>query len=419
MRRLAGLLLLLVLSTGAGIALVWLDAGRQAPSVDVTVLNDAAGRVEATWPNVAQTGLDQLDAEVSVVSASGELLTSTATDPLTNELDAARARAMAAPVVVGGQIVAMVYVASGVADAEAANLTRQATAATIAIIVVTGVAAAVLVRVQRRIIAPFDSLQGFATRVASGDLEAPLEMDRGNVFGAWSESFDLMRSELASARAQQAAAEQSKRELVAQISHDIRTPVAAISATTELLELGETDAARQARLDVIRAKTSQIENLVSDLFDAREAELAALAVNPRDLTSTEVTALLRGSDHAGRIGPFELPDCLVRADPVRLAQVFDNIVTNSYKYADTSIDVASRLAGDALEITIADHGPGVPADEVDAIFARGVRGSNVADRPGHGLGLFTAAYLTERMGGDISAANAASGFAVTITLGLA
>lgn len=419
MRRLAGLLLLLVLSTGAGIALVWLDAGRQAPSVDVTVLNDAAGRVEATWPNVAQTGLDQLDAEVSVVSASGELLTSTATDPLTNELDAARARAMAAPVVVGGQIVAMVYVASGVADAEAANLTRQATAATIAIIVVTGVAAAVLVRVQRRIIAPFDSLQGFATRVASGDLEAPLEMDRGNVFGAWSESFDLMRSELASARAQQAAAEQSKRELVAQISHDIRTPVAAISATTELLELGETDAARQTRLDVIRAKTSQIENLVSDLFGAREAELAALAVNPRDLTSTEVTALLRGSDHAGRIGPFELPDCLVRADPVRLAQVFDNIVTNSYKYADTSIDVASRLAGDALEITIADHGPGVPADEVDAIFARGVRGSNVADRPGHGLGLFTAAYLTERMGGDISAANAASGFAVTITLGLA
>ena len=61
----------------------------------------------------------------------------------------------------------------------------------------------------------------------------------------------------------------------------------------------------------------------------------------------------------------------------------------------------------------------MPVDEVDAIFARGVRGSNVADRPGHGLGLFTAAYLTERMGGDISAANTASGFAVTITLGLA
>ncbi len=419
MRRLVGLLVLLVVAATAGIVAVWVSAERQAPTVDVTVLNDAAGRVAAAWPDLAGAELAEVPAEVSVVSASGELLASTATEPLTDELAAARARALAAPVRVDGEIVAMVYVASGVAQAEQANLARQARAATIVIVLVTLAAAAQQVWAYRRIVAPFEALQGFATRVASGDLAAPLAMDRGNVFGAWSESFDLMRSELAAAREREAAIEQSKRDLTAQISHDIRTPVAAIAATTEVLRLHETDPADQARLDVITAKTGQIEKLVADLFDAREAELAALRVVPQDLAPTEVAALLQASDHAGRLRLAGLPDCLVRADPHRLAQVFDNVVSNSYKYAGTPIEANGRLLGSALELTIADQGPGVPPTEVDAIFARGVRGSNVGDQPGHGLGLFTAAYLMERMGGDIAASNTEGGFEVVISLPLA
>lgn len=419
MRRLVGLLLLLALIGGAGIAAVWLLAGRQGPTVDVTTLNDAAERVAAAWPEVDAAGLEQVDAQVSVVSASGELLVSTADELLHDELAAARARALVAPVNVDGEIVAMVYVASGVAQAEAANLARQATVASVVIALVTAVVATQQIWAYRRIIAPFQSLQSFATKVAAGDLDAPLAMDRGNVFGAWSESFDLMRIELATARAREAAIEQSKRELVAQISHDIRTPVAAIAATAEVLQLHTTDSADQARLDVITAKTDQINKLVADLFTAREAELAALQVVPQDLSSPELAVLLRASDHAGRLHVEAFPDCLVRVDPHRLAQVFDNIISNSYKYADTTIEASGRLVGDALEVTIADRGPGVPAAEVDAIFARGVRGSNVADQPGHGLGLFTAAYLTERMGGDISAANTDDGFAVVVTLPLA
>ena len=419
MRRVLGVVLPVVVVAVLGIVAIWSFSARDVRNDDVTRLNDATQRVAANWPDLDLAGLDEVGAEVSVVSASGQLLASTAVSPITDELSAARSRALAAPVVVDEQIVAMVYVTSGLAQAQAELRNQLAGAATVAIVLVVGFVVVHMIWVQWRIVAPFRALQGFATRVASGDLDAPLTMDRGNVFGAWTESFDLMRSELAAARERAAEVEQSKRDLVAQISHDIRTPVAAIAATTEVLRLHTTEPADLARLVVITAKTTQVEQLVADLFTARDAELAALQVTVQDLASTRVAELLRTSDHAGRLKSIELPDCLVSADPHRLSQVFDNIIANSYKYADTAIEVAARLAGDSLELTISDDGPGVPADEVAAIFARGVRGSNVGDQPGHGLGLFTAAYLMERMGGDISAANTSDGFAVSITMPLA
>lgn len=419
MRRVLGVLLPVVVVAVLGIVAIWSFSARDVRNDDVTRLNDATQRVAANWPDLDLAGLDEVGAEVSVVSAAGQLLASTAVSPITDELSAARSRALAAPVVVDEQIVAMVYVASGLAQAQAELRNQLAGTATVAIVLVVGFVVVHMIWVQWRIVAPFRALQGFATRVASGDLDAPLTMDRGNVFGAWTESFDLMRSELAAARERAAEVEQSKRDLVAQISHDIRTPVAAIAATTEVLRLHTTEPAELARLEVITAKTTQVEQLIADLFTARDAELAALQVTVQDLASTRVAELLRTSDHAGRLKSIELPDCLVSADPHRLSQVFDNIIANSYKYADTAIEVAARLAGDSLELTISDDGPGVPADEVAAIFARGVRGSNVGDQPGHGLGLFTAAYLMERMGGDISAANTSDGFAVSITMPLA
>lgn len=86
----------------------------------------------------------------------------------------------------------------------------------------------------RRVIRPFSQLKDFAQRVAQGNLEIPLQMDRQNLFGAFTESFDLMRSELKKAKLAEAKAQESKRELVAKLSHDIKTPVASIKAASEV-----------------------------------------------------------------------------------------------------------------------------------------------------------------------------------------
>ena len=82
---------------------------------------------------------------------------------------------------------------------------------------------------------PFKKLQSFAVNVARGNLDIPLKMDKNNPFGAFTESFDIMREELAAARQSEYAANRSKKELVASLSHDIKTPVASIKAVSELM----------------------------------------------------------------------------------------------------------------------------------------------------------------------------------------
>lgn len=419
MRRLGAVLSLIVVSAAIAIAVIWTIANRSPATPDVTALNDATQRITAAWPELQAAELDEVAAEVSVVASTGELLASTASKPITDALDATRRRAMSAPIVVDGRAVAMVYVSSDWASAEQTARREMAATATGAIVAAAAVTVLVQLSTHRRIVQPFTELRDFATRVAGGDLDAPLAMDRHNVFGAWTESFDLMRAELAAAKRREAEIEQSKRDLVAQIGHDIRTPVASIAATAEVLRLHETDRLRLARFDVIDAKTAQIENLVADLFSASDTELAALQINSRDLASAELIDLVRAADHAGRVRLDELPECLLHADPQRLAQVIDNVIANSYKYADTEIAVRGRLVADTLELDFADSGPGLPSEELDGIFIRGVRGSNVGDQPGLGLGLFTAAWLMERMGGDCAAASSSDGFTITITIALA
>ncbi|HHV21045.1 MAG TPA: HAMP domain-containing histidine kinase, partial [Propionibacterium sp.] len=288
-----------------------------------------------------------------------------------------------------------------------------------AIVLAALIAAGLLVGNHLRIIRPFQRLQAFATRVAGGDLDAPLDMDRGNVFGAWTESFDLLRSELAAAHRREEAAQESKRTLVAQIGHDVRTPVASIAATTELMQATTTDATTLARLDIIAGKAAQIDALVTDLFRANQSELAALTVTPTEFPSADLPDLIRAADYDTRATIHPFPQVLLRADPHRLKQVFDNVVGNAYKYGRPPLAISADIAGATFHVHVTDRGPGVPTTELPAIFARGVRGSNVGETPGQGLGLFTCAWLMEKMHGDITAANTPAGFVVTIGIPLA
>lgn len=99
-----------------------------------------------------------------------------------------------------------------------------------AILLQCGICAGYFFYIQCKIIKPFRKLKRFAERIAKGNLDIPLEMDRHNLFGAFTESFDIMRSELKKARIAEARANTSKKELVAKLSHDIKTPVASIKA---------------------------------------------------------------------------------------------------------------------------------------------------------------------------------------------
>ena len=105
-----------------------------------------------------------------------------------------------------------------------------------------------------KLIRPFKNLEKFSMQVAKGNLDFPLPARKHNYFGAFTESFDLMREELKRARESEYKANQSKKELMAELSHDIKTPIATIQATCEVIQIKEKILTHWTRLQSLTEK---------------------------------------------------------------------------------------------------------------------------------------------------------------------
>ncbi len=268
------------------------------------------------------------------------------------------------------------------------------------------------------IIRPFRKLKGFAERIASGNLDIPLEMDKRNLFGAFTESFDIMRSELKKARIAEAQANASKKELVAKLSHDIKTPVASIKAVSEVGLAVATNEKEKENYTHIIGKVDQINTLVTNLFTATLEELQQLTVTPTNIDSNQVKTLIENADYMHRATVPNMPECLVYADGLRLQQVFDNIFANSYKYAKTDIIVTTQKADNYIVIGIEDYGGGALPEELPVLKEKFKRGSNAKNTEGAGLGLYISDYFMREMQGELNIENGEHGLKVTITLAL-
>ena len=272
-------------------------------------------------------------------------------------------------------------------------------------------------------IRPFHELQRFSTEIAKGNLDAFLPIHKTNIFGAFTESFDVMREELASSRIREAKAEKSKKELVAQLSHDIKTPVATIKATCEVLELKEKKRIDEnisdkekiriesslEKIGYITSKADTIDELINNMFQATLEELNELEVKPVETDSRVI------SDFFNELSAFrnivienELPECLVYMDKLRMEQVIGNIIGNSAKYAGTDISVTykdgyeidSRTKEKFVCIVIRDYGNGIPDEEIYNVTEKFYRGQNATGKQGSGLGLYLAKHFMEmQMGG--------------------
>lgn len=271
-----------------------------------------------------------------------------------------------------------------------------------------------LLWVYRNIIKPFEDLKEFASDIASGDLDKPLKMDRGNIFGSFTESFDIMRTELSEAKQKEYEAQRSKMELVSQLSHDIKTPVASIKALGELLEAQSTDPKTKERLGSIVTKADNIDAMVSDLFTETLTELNELNVETSEQESRILEGIIKDADHMDLVTGGKVEECIIMCDPLRVTQVVNNIIFNSYKYAGTKIHLESHIEDDYLVVSFTDEGGGVSNDEIPMITKRFRRGENAKGKPGSGLGLAIAYELMEKMGGDLEVANADKGLRVRL-----
>ena len=271
---------------------------------------------------------------------------------------------------------------------------------------------------ERRVLRPFRSLKDFAGNIAAGNLELSLRMDEDNIFGAFTESFDLMREQLKGARESERRASQSKKELVASLSHDIKTPLASIMTISELLTVTVAEEAVKKKLNIINGKAEQIEVLVNNLFHSALEELQELKVNREEFASTELYQIILTADYEHKIKEFTLEDCLIYCDPLRSQQVFDNILSNSYKYAGTSIAVDSWIDKDRLCIRLRDWGTDVNPEELPLLKQKFYRGKNSEGKSGTGIGLYVSDYFMEKMGGSLELEDCADGFAVILSFSI-
>ncbi|MCR5329368.1 MAG: HAMP domain-containing histidine kinase [Saccharofermentans sp.] len=272
--------------------------------------------------------------------------------------------------------------------------------------------------IRKTVIKPFNDLNSFASRVAEGNLDIPLTMDEGHVFGEFTEAFDMMRTELKKARIAEKKASDDKKEMVAKLSHDIKTPVASIKSTSEIGYEVTKEERTKEMFGVINSKTDQIKSLVDNLFNSSVQDVTEIAVNPGTYESVDIMPLIKNADYLNKAGSFDIPSCSVYMDKLRLQQVFDNIFMNSYKYANTSVTVNAETTGDYLVIRIADEGPGVKDEELPLLKEKYKRGSNASDKDGAGLGLYLTDYFMEKMDGKLGLKNLEKGLEAAVYIRL-
>lgn len=259
---------------------------------------------------------------------------------------------------------------------------------------------------------PFKKLSNFASSVSKGNLDLPLNIDRHNYFGAFTESFDRMREELKLSSEREAAANRSKQELVAEISHDLKSPVATIKATCEVMELKHDDPDVRDKVAVIKSKASSVEQLIDNMFRATLDDLDELKVNPREESSLIIGGMLNDLRFYGTVEQKgQIPECLILVDKLRLEQVIDNIASNSFKYAETPLEVEFSSDKDSIRVILSDRGPGVPEDELAMLTAKFYRGTDASGsgKDGSGLGLYLALLFMEKMGGGLELRNREGG----------
>ena len=265
---------------------------------------------------------------------------------------------------------------------------------------------------RKTIVKPFEELSDFAQRVAGGDLDVPLDRDKKNIFGSFTEAFDLMRSELRKSRAAEKEAYDAKKDMVAQLSHDIKTPVASIKSASEFgYELAKDEKVKE-RFNLINFKADELTVLVDNLFVESVKDATEIKVSPRENDSSSVRDAILHADFQERAGEFTIPECTVFTDKLRLQQAFDNVFINSYKYADTKIDVHAVIEDGYLKVSVRDYGPGVTDEEVAVLKEKYKRGANSEGKEGAGIGLYLTSYFLKEMDGDILITNEDPGLQV-------
>lgn len=277
-------------------------------------------------------------------------------------------------------------------------------------------------RVQRDWAQPVAGLKPYAEAILKGNYEQRAEWTSDNEVGELYAVFDLMREEIRNLHMQQAAHSQSHKELISNLSHDLKTPLATIKAYIDAIREGICPdlPSVMAYLEVVHANTSKMTVLVDDLLLHALRDLEQIAVHPiEQYSAPTLEPILRAMAHYIRTmgvrcqEPSAIPNVLVAIDAIRIEQVLSNLVTNALKHTEPGdtirLAVEEHSETSCLQIIVSDTGSGISPQDMPFIFDRYYQGSvsqrtasQPTERHGVGLGLSICKYIMEAHGGTIS-----------------
>jgi signal transduction histidine kinase len=244
-----------------------------------------------------------------------------------------------------------------------------------------------------------------------------------------SDELALTAHRLQESRARETRLEESRRELVSWVSHDLRSPLAALRAMTEALEDGLGDPARYHHR--MRAEVDRMVRMVDDLFELSRIHAGVLSLNLEPVSVGDVVSeAIAGADPVARAGGVRLggrvdAGLFVTADPGELSRVVSNLLLNAIRHtpSDGTVEVTGRAVGGGIELAVTDGCGGLSHEDMARVFdvawqgtsARTPTPDSAVDR-GAGLGLAIVKGIVEAHRGRVAVANQAPGCRFVVTL---
>ena len=307
--------------------------------------------------------------------------------------------------------------------AEAAYVSANVIAVSVALLAAVVTALAVSVYLNRRIGRTIAAASDAAALLAAGSYRSRLEPPRlGVEFEQLADAFNTMAARLE-------GTESTRRRLIADVPHEMRTPLATLEGYLEALEDGVAQP-DPPTLAVLRAQTARLTRLASDMAAVSQAEegrieLSLESVAPADVARAAVRAVAEVYAGKGVGLTLDVDDALprVRADAVRLSQVFGNLLENALRHTPRggSVTVAARTGADGhVELIVADDGEGIPPEHLPYIFERLYRVDTARDRlhGGSGIGLAIVKAIVEAHGGHVTAVSGGPGTGTRVVVHL-
>jgi len=320
-----------------------------------------------------------------------------------------------------GIVPVLAIVAGTLGTAEAMFLSRHDLGVVVIVCVIAGlVASAFSWLLGRQVESGSAALRQAARSLGDGAGQfRPPEQPLAAEFAALSGELADTSAKLARSRARERALEQSRRQLVAWVSHDLRTPLAGLRAMAEALEDGlAADPPRYHKQ--IRAEAERLAFMVDDLFEVSRIHSGTLQLSHDEITlndlvsdvlaSAEAVARARGVRLAGQAAG----QLTIRGDPRELSRALTNLVTNAIRYTppDGSVYVEARPDREAALLTVADGCGGIPEADLPHVFDLAWRGTDArspAPDSGAGLGLAIVRGIVEAHRGSVRVLNTGDG----------